>query len=261
MMIRTMGAALKPGVVAGDAGRPAVSDAVRTDLAPTGRLRGGMNLSNTLFTRRTPTGELYGVSVDLMRELAARLGVEAEFVVWQTPGEVADLAGANAWDVAVLAIEQARAKTIAFSPPMTEIEATYAVHGDSPLRAAEQVDAPGVRIVAANKAGYELYLTRTIRHATLLRPDGFGVAMDVFNGRQGDALAALRPALIESMAKLPGARIVDGNFMTVNHGIGMPAGRTAGAAFVAAFVADVVASGFIARSIERHGIQGLAAIR
>ena len=240
---------------------PAVTDAARKDLAPTGKLRGGMNLSNTLFTKKDASGELYGVSVDLMRELGKRLGVEVEFVVWATPGEVAEQAASNRWDVAVLAIEQARARTITFSPPMTEIEATYAVHRNSPLRTAAQVDATGVRIVAANKAGYELYLTRTIRNATIVRPDGFGVAMDVFNKNQGDALAALRPALIDSMAKLPDARLVEGNFMTVNHGLGTPAGRGAGAAYLEAFVKEMVASGFIARSIERHKIQGLTAIK
>jgi len=261
MIVGTIVAAMTLGVVAGCAGQPAVTDAVRADLAPTGKLRGGMNLSNTLFTRKNASGELYGVSIDLMRELGKRLAVDVEFEVWPTPGEVADQAGANQWDVAVLAIEQARAKTISFSPPMTEIEATYAVHRNSPLRAASQVDAPGVRIVAANKAGYELYLTRTIRNATIVRPDGFGAAMEAFNGNQGDALAALRPALLDSMARLPDARIVDGNFMTVNHGLGTPAGRTAGAAYLEAFVKEMIATGFIAQSIERHRVQGLTAIR
>ena len=260
-MIRTIVAAMALGVVAGCASQPSVPEAARKELAPTGKLRGGMNLSNALFTKKDASSELYGVSVDLMRELGKRLGVDVEFVVWATPGEVADQAANNRWDVAVLAIEQARAKTITFSPPMTEIEATYVVHRNSPLRTAAQVDAPGVRIVAANKAGYELYLTRTIRNATIVRPDGFGVAMDVFNKNQGDALAALRPALIESMAKLPDARIVEGNFMIVNHGLGTPAGRTAGAAYLEAFVKEMIASGFIARSIERHGIKGLSAVK
>jgi polar amino acid transport system substrate-binding protein len=261
-MIRALVAAMALGVVAGCAGQPAAPEAARKDLAPTGKLRGGMNLSNALFTGKDPaTGELRGVSVDLMRELAVRLGVPVEFVVYPTPGEVADDAGANKWDVAVLAIEQSRAKTIAFSPPMTEIEATYVVHRNSRLRTAAQVDAPGVRIAAANKAGYELYLTRTIRHATIVRPNGFGAAMDVFNQNGADALAALKPALLDSMAKLPDARMVEGNFMTVNHGLGTPRERAAGAAYLEVFVKEMIASGFIARSIERNGVKGLTAIR
>src|SRR5690348_17126662 len=133
---------------------PPVPEAARRELAPGGKLRAGMNLGNALFTGKdAATGELRGVSVDLMRELAARLGVPLELVLFATPGEVADAADARTWDVAVLAIEEARAKNIAFSPAMTEIEATYAVHADSPLRTAAEVDAAGVRIAAPAKAG------------------------------------------------------------------------------------------------------------
>jgi nicotinamidase-related amidase len=135
----------------------------RNDLAPTGTLRPGMNLSNALFTGKdAATGELEGVSVDLWRELGARLGVPVEFVLFDTPGDVADAADSGKWDVAILAIEPARAQTIAFSPPISAIEATYAVHDDSPLTSVTDVDAAGVRIVAPNKAGYELFLTRTL---------------------------------------------------------------------------------------------------
>src|SRR6185436_12788422 len=116
-----------------------------------------------------------------------------------TPGDVADAVGKNTWDVAILAIAQARAQTIAFSPPITEIEATYAVHADSPLRSADQVDAPGVRIAAPGKAGYELFLTRTLRQATLIRTKSFRDSIDCFNERGADALAGLKPALLESM--------------------------------------------------------------
>ena len=164
------------------AGSP-VSDAIRSELVPTGKLRAGMNLGNTLFTRKDPaSGELRGVSVDVMRELASRLGVPVEFVVYPTPGDVADAADKNAWDVAILAIEEARAKTIAFSPAMTEIEATYVVHKNSSLRSVDQVDSPGVRISAPEKAGYELYLARTLRNATLVRTKGSAASIELFNG-------------------------------------------------------------------------------
>ncbi len=126
-----------------------------------GKLRAGMNLGNALFTTRdAASGELRGVSVDLMRELASRLGVPVEFVVHASPGDVADAVETGTWDVAVLAIEQARAQKIAFSPAMTEIEATYVVHKDSVLRSVGQVDTAGVRISLPEKAGYELFLTR-----------------------------------------------------------------------------------------------------
>ena len=244
-----------------DAAHP-VPEAARRELAPGGKVRAGMNLGNALFTGKdAATGELRGVSVDLMRELAARLGVPLELVLFATPGEVADAADAGTWDVAVLAIEEARAKNIAFSPAMTEIEATYAVHADSPLRTAAEVDAAGVRIAAPAKAGYELYLTRTLRNATLLRTESAAAAIELFNRRGADALAGLKPVLLQSLAKLPGARLVEGRFTAVNHGLGTPRARSAAAGYLAAFVRDVNASGFVARSIERHGVKGLAPVR
>lgn len=261
-MLRSFSIALAAVLVAGCAMTPAVPDAARAELAPTGKLRAGMNLGNTLFTTKDPsTGELRGVSVDLMRELASRLGVPLEMVVHATPGEVADAVDKGTWDVAILAIAQARAQTIAFSPPISEIEATYAVHKDSPIRSVAQVDASGVRIAAPAKAGYELYLTQTLRNATLVRTSGFAASIDLFRARGADAVAALKPNLLDSMAKMPDARLLEGRFMTVNHGLCTPRARRAAAEYLKAFAEDVNASGFVARSIARHGVQGLSAVK
>jgi polar amino acid transport system substrate-binding protein len=221
-----------------------------------------MNLSNALFiSRDDATGELRGVSVDLMRELASRLGVALEFIAYPTPGDVAEAADTATWDVAILAIEPARAEKIAFSPAITEIEATYVVHEDSPLRSVEQVDASGVRIAAPAKAGYELYLTRTLRNATLARTSSFAESVRIFNEGSVEALAGLKPMLLESMAKIPGGRLLDGKFMAVTHGLGTPRGRRAVAEYLKSFVEEMNASGFVARSIERHGVKGLSAVK
>jgi polar amino acid transport system substrate-binding protein len=236
---------------------------VTRELAPTGKLRGGMNFGNTLYASgKTADGDPTGVATDVMQELANRLGVPLQLVNHATPGQVADAVDGNTWDVAILAIEQARAVKIAFSPPMSEIEATYAVREDSPLRTAAQVDGKGVRIAAPDKAGYELFLTRTLKSATLVRTRSFPDSIQLFNAGGADALAALKPNLLESMSQLPGARLVDGNFMVVNHGLGTPRARgTAGAAYLEAFVKDINASGFVARAIERHGVKGLSAVK
>jgi ABC-type amino acid transport substrate-binding protein len=109
-------------------------------LAPTGKLRAGMNIGNNLFTRQNEAGELFGVSVDLMQELAKSLDVPLEMVVYQQPGQVADDAVNDKWDVAILAIEKTRAQTILFSPGMTEIEAGYVVQQNSRFESAAQVD-------------------------------------------------------------------------------------------------------------------------
>jgi polar amino acid transport system substrate-binding protein len=228
-MFRSFAAAVTTLLMAACTTPPVVPDAARSQLAPTGKLRAGMNLDNTLFTTKdAATGELRGVSVDLMRELASRLGVPLDLVVHASPGDVADAADKGTWDVAILAIEQSRAQKIAFSPP---------------------------------KAGYELYLTRTLRNATLIRAPGFPGSAKVFNERRADALAALKPALLSSMETIADARMLEGKFMTVNHGLGTPRERGAAAAYLKAFVEDMNASGFVARSIERHGVQGLLAAR
>ena len=122
-----------------------------TELAPTGKLRAGMNLGNNLFTCKNESGELLGVSVDLMQELAKRLGVSLEMVIYEQPGQVADDATKGVWDIAILAIEKTRAKTISFSPGMTEIEAGYVVHHGSTLKSTEEVDAKGMKIAAPAK--------------------------------------------------------------------------------------------------------------
>lgn len=261
-MLGSFSPALGAVLVAGCAAAPAVPDAARLELAPTGKLRAGMNLGNELFTTKDAvTGELRGVSVDLMRELASRLGVPVDLVAYATPGDLADAVDKGTWDVAILAIAQARAQTIAFSPAITEIEATYAVRKDSALRSAAQVDASGIRIAAPEKAGYELYLAQTLRNATLTSAKGFQASVDLFKERRADALAGLRPALLASMDKMPDARLLDGNFMTVNHGLCTPRERRAAAAYLKTFAEEMIASGFVARSIERHGVQGLAALK
>lgn len=261
-MLRSFSIALAMAWVAGCAAGPAVFDAARAELAPTGKLRAGMNLGNALFTTKdAATGELRGVAVDIMRELGSRLGVPVEMVIHATPGDVSDAAGKGTWDVAILAIAAARAETITFSPPITEIEASYVVHMDSPMRSVGQADAPGVRIAAPEKAGYELYLTQTLRSATLVRTKGFDASVDIFNKRGAEVLAGLKPAILASLDKMPGARLLEGRFMTVNHGLSTPRQRPAAAEYLKSFVAELNASGFVARSIERHRVSGLSAMK
>ena len=232
----------------------------KNELAPSGQLRAGMNLGNTLFTGKDASGQLHGVSVDLMQALAHRLGVPLQMVVYDQPGQVADDAVRGAWDVAILAIEKTRAKTISFSPAMTEIEAGYVVRPNSTLQRVDQVDAPGVKIAAPSKAGYELYLSSALVHATLLRTANFAESMDVFNQGRVDVLAGLKPNLIDAMGRLPGGQLLEGNFMVINHGLATPLGLGAANEYLRHFVQDMISTGFIARSIEQHRIIGLKAI-
>lgn len=233
--------------------------AARSELAPTGRLRVGINYGNFLLVNKdAASGEYRGVAVDLARELGRRLEVPIELVAFETAGKMADAVKAGAWDVAFLGNEPARANEIAFTPAYLEIEAGYLVPAGSPIRSIAEVDRDGVRIAVADKSAYDLYLSRSIRHAKLLRTQGIDASCDLFVKDRLEALAGLKPRLLMDAAKLPGSRVLGGRFTAVQQSIGTPRAREAGARFLREFVEEMKASGFVAGSIERHAVPGVS---
>jgi len=234
-----------------------MSPEIISELAPTGVLRAGINLSNFLLvTGKSPAGEPEGVSPDMARELASRLGVPVKLVTFPSPGELADQAGKGVWDIGLIGAEPQRAETIAFTSAYVEIEATYLVPAGSRLQTIADVDAPGVRIAVAGRSAYGLWLDRNIRHAELVRADSLGAATEQFMRGKLEALAGLRPGLLADLEKLPGARIIEGKFSSVQQAIGTAKKNTAGAAYLKAFVEEAKASGLVARLIEKHKVVG-----
>jgi polar amino acid transport system substrate-binding protein len=232
--------------------------AVIADLAPTGKLRLGINYSNFLLTAKDPvTGEGRGIAIDLGRELGRRLGVPVEVVGYPSPGELADAAGKGVWDVGFLGAEPKRANEIDFTAAYVEIEATYLVPPDSPLQSIADVDREGVRVAVPAKSAYELYLSRTLKHAKLVLEQGADNAFKRFVGDKLEALAGLKPRLVTDHDKLPGSRIMEGRFTAVQQAAGTPKGRAAGAAYLREFIEDVKATGLVARTIEKNGVRGL----
>ena len=230
-----------------------------SELAPTGVLRTGINLGNFLLVSgKSPAGEPEGVAPDMAREIAQRLGVPVAYVPFARPGELADVAGSGVWDIGLIAAEPARAETIAFSPAYVEIEATYLVPAGSPLTTIAEVDRPGVRIAVAGRSAYDLWLTRHLRHAELVRSNGLDASFEQFATDRLDALAGLRPRLLQDVEKLPGARILAGQFTAVQQAVGTAKANAAGAAFLRDFIEEAKASGLVARLIERHHIRGLS---
>lgn len=236
------------------------SPAVRSELAPTGKLRVGINLGNLLLTAKDPkTGEARGIAVDLGRELGRRLGVPVEIIGYPSPGELADAVKTGVWDVGFLGAEPQRANEIAFTAAYVEIEATYLVPAGSPLRAIADVDRKGVRIAVPEKSAYELYLSRTLKHAQLVRTqEGADNAFKRFVADKLEALAGLKPRLVKDAENLPGSRILDGRFTAVQQAIGTPKARVAGAKYLREFVEDIKATGLVARTIEKNGVRGLS---
>jgi polar amino acid transport system substrate-binding protein len=233
-----------------------LSDAARAELAPNGKLRAALNYSNFLLvSARTP--EPAGVAPDLARELARRANATVEFVGYENAGLVADAAKENAWDVAFIGAEPARAGDITFTPAYVEIEATYLVPADSPIRTIDDVDRAGVRVASTARAAYTLYLQRTLESATIVEADGIQGSYDLFTTSHLDALAGLKPRLLEDVKKLPGARLLDGRFTAVQQSIGVPQRRAAAAAYLGAFVREIASSGILSASIARHQAHGL----
>jgi polar amino acid transport system substrate-binding protein len=232
--------------------------AARSELAPTGTLRVGLNMSNfLLIAKDSPAGEIRGVAPDLGRELGKRLGVPVELIPYPNPGALADAAKSGAWDVGFLGAEPQRANEIDFTAAYVEIEATYLVPPGSKLKAITDVDKPGVRIITNERAAYELWLTRNLKHATLTTEKGPDNAFKRLVDDKFDALAGLRPRLVADQPKFPGSRVLDGNFTAVQQAAGTPKGRAAGAKYLSAFIEDVKASGLVAKTIEKNGVRGL----
>ncbi|TAJ20573.1 MAG: transporter substrate-binding domain-containing protein [Dehalococcoidia bacterium] len=238
-----------------------LSAEAQAQLTTSGALRAGINMGNFLLvTGRTPEGDPDGVSPDLARAIAARLGVPLKLVPYKSPGELGDAVNDDAWDIGLIGAEPQRAEKIAFTDAYAEIEATYLVPAGSPIRSVDEVDRPGVRIAVSPRSAYGLWLERNIKEATLVRLDTADLVFDRFVADGIEAMAALRPGLLEDVKRLPGARVLDGHFSVVQQAVGTPKANTAAAAFLQAFVEHARDSGFVAGLIAKHGVDGRLAV-
>jgi polar amino acid transport system substrate-binding protein len=234
------------------------SDALR-ELAPEGVLRAGINLANSLLvTGRSPSGDPLGVAPDMARAIADELGVAVQYVSFADPGALADEAAKGVWDIALIGAEPQRAEKILFSPAYVEIAATYLVPFGSSLQTIADVDAIGVRIASTARTAYDLWLERNIVKAALVRTNSLDGAFDKFLSDCLEALAGLRPRLTLDLAKVPGGRVLEGQFMSVQQAIGTARANAAGAAFIRDLVEAMKAAGYVAGLIEKHKVRGLS---
>jgi polar amino acid transport system substrate-binding protein len=233
------------------------SQQVVAELAPTGVLRAAINMGNFLLvTGKAPSGDPSGVSADIAAAIAARLGVPVKYVPYARPGEMADDAEKGLWDIGNIGAEPQRAAVINFTAAYCEIEATYLVPAGSPIRAVGEVDQPGKRLAVTARSAYGLWLENNIKKAELVQFDSADAALKAFVDEKMDAYAGLRPALVGLAEKLPGSRILDGQFSAVQQAVGTPKKNTAGFAFLREFVEEAKRSGVVASLIERHGVTG-----
>ena len=229
------------------------------DLAPTGKLRVGINYGNpVLATRDQTSGQLSGVAVDLARELGRRTNLPVELVGFESAGKMVEGLQAAAWDVAFLAADPGREQEINFTAPYIEIEGTYLLPPGSALVAIADVDREDVRVGVSSKSAYDLFLSRNLKHAQLVRASSPEAAFDLILAGKIDALGGVRQHLVANTAKLPGSRVLDGRFMAIQQALGIPKGREAGISYLREFIEDVKASGLVAQALEKTGVQGVS---
>jgi polar amino acid transport system substrate-binding protein len=231
---------------------------MKNELAPTGKIRIGLNYQNFLLVLGdAPDGSPQGIAPDLGRELARRAGLPLEFVRFGTAGQLADAVKAGSWDVAFLGNEPARANDIAFSAAYLEIPVTFLVPAASKIRTIAEVDADGVRIAVSEKSAYDLYLTRSLKRAKLVRVQGIDASFRHFVDERLEVLAGLKPRLVTDAEALPGSRVLDGQITGVQQSVGTHKARSSAAAFLRDFVEEIKRSGFVARTIEKHKVRGV----
>ena len=229
------------------------SEQVLRDLAPGGKLRFAINYGNPVLAQRDPSGHPKGISVDLARELCHHLGVEPEFITFDAAGKVFAAIESGAWDVAFLARDPVRAKQILFTPPYVIIEGSYLVKSESQFQHIDDLDQPGVRIAVGKGAAYDLYLTRALKRATLVRAETSAGAIELFQAEGLEAAAGVRQPLQEIATLRADLRVIPGRFTTIEQAMGTLAGREVGHQFLVDFIAEMKASGFVASALLHHG--------
>lgn len=225
---------------------------VAASLAPTGRLRVAINFGNPVLAQKDPaSGAPRGVSAELAQALAERLGVTPDFIAYDAAGKVFDALASGAWDLAFLAIDPVRAAGIDFSAPYVVIEGVYLVPANSSIGAVDDLDRDGIRVAVGRGSAYDLYLTRALKHAQLVRAPSSAESLELFLRDKLEAAAGVKQPVVGFAAAHPGTRVVPGRFMVIEQAMGIPKGRDAGLRYLRRFVEDMKANGLVAAALAR----------
>jgi polar amino acid transport system substrate-binding protein len=232
--------------------------AARAELSTTGKLRAAINYGNPILAARGPDGQPSGVSVDLAREAARRLALPLELVTFSSAGNTVEGIKAGKVDLAFVAIDPVRAADMEYTAPYVVIEGAYLVRSGSPLQRNEDVDRTGTRIVVGRGSAYDLFLTRELKAATLVRSPTSPEVVDQFLAQNLEVAAGVRQQLEMDAKRVGGVRMLPGRFMVINQAMGVPKGRTAAQAWLSGFIEEMKAGGFVADALKRHRIEGAA---
>lgn len=235
----------------------AIDSQLVAELAPTGVLRASINVGNPILANLGADGQPFGVSIDLAREFAHRVGVDVELVVFDSAGKSVDAVTNEQADFGFFAVDPVRGAGISFTAPYVLIEGAYLVREASPLRDNAEVDQPGRRVTVGKGSAYDLYLTRELKQAEIVRAPTSPAVVDTFLEQNLDVAAGVRQQLEADAKRVPGLRLLPGRFMVIQQAMGLPKARSAAAVeLLRRFVEDMKASGFVAAALKRHGIEG-----
>lgn len=232
--------------------------AAAAELGSTGRLRAAINFGNPILANRDANGQARGVSVDIAREAAQRLGLPIELVLFNSAGNVVEAVKARSVDMAFVAIDPVRAADMDYTAPYVIIEGAYLVRNTSPLQRNEEVDRAGTRVAVGRGSAYDLFLTRELKAATLVHAPTSPLVTDVFLAQNLEVAAGVKQQLEADAKRVGGVRLLPGRFMTIEQAIGVPKGRLAAQTWLSGFIEELKSSGFVASALQRHGIEGAA---
>ena len=237
---------------------PSMRDAAIRDLAPTGVVRAAINTANPVLARKGPDGLPQGVSVDIAQELGRSLGRPVQLIAYETAGRVFDALDRSEWDLAFLAIEPARATRVIFSSPYVVIEGTYLVRSDATFTRVAELDSTGTKIAVGLNAAYDLYLSRHLEHAEIVRAPTPNAALEMFATEGLEAAAGIRQALEAFAAQRPGFRVLPDPFMTIRQALATPQGREDGGQYLNDFIDNLKSSGCLRAALDRNGQAGVS---
>jgi len=251
------------GIVVGVVGNQVLSaqqapSEARQALAPTGKLRVGLQLGNPLnVIRDSASGEMKGVGFDLGKELARRMGVPFEPVLYPSSGALLDSGKSGAWNVAFMGITPAREKDVDFTAPQLEVEFGYLIPGSSSISTLADVDRPGIRVAVSEKGVSDIFLSRTLKNAVVVRASSIAATLELLKSGRADVFAGNKPSLFELLNQVPGFRVLDGRFTTDPVAMAIPKGRDLGLAYARKFVEGAKSEGLVKAAIERAGVRGV----
>ncbi len=231
-----------------------------SSFAPTGTLRVGINLGNPILANENPqTQELYGITIDIAHEIGKRLSLPVKLTPFKTAGNTVDAVKTGEIDLVFVAIDPVRGADISYTPPYIQIEGAYMVKTDSPIHENDQVDALSNEIVVGKGSAYDLYLSREIKNATLLRAASSQAVVDDFMSGKGNVAAGVKQQLESDAKRYEGLRMLPGRFMVINQAIGIPKARPQceqTTTYLSDLITQLKQSGFVAKSMHEHKIEG-----